>query len=291
MSITTPEAPRPILVNAKPGREQLFAFARQLLIALGGFGLGVWVAKDTQLVPNLVALFHPLLAALSGATGVGAIVLGQFKTRLASQISARLANMLPDKEATTVPSAPLRVLPLPPTPAEPAPVVTPVHVIVTAATLSRRRAVPAWLMAYLVRVEGEKFTAYQDSRGRWTIGVGHTGSDVGPGVVWTQPMIDAALARDLLQAVARLEDAIDLPAIWALSQAQYGALLSFVYNVGEVSTWEVWVDIRDGDLSDVPYQLERFVYSNGVKVEGLVNRRADDVAVWNGTAPEVRLAA
>ena len=296
MTQTPPNSPRPIIVNAQPGREQLEAFGRQLLIGVSGFALGVWVTKDTHIIPDLVAFTHPLIGALSGAAGVGSIIFGQLKTRLASQISARLANLLPDDVAKTK-AAPIIPLPVAanapePTPAPSPPAPRPVVQIYAPTNITKlRRPVSAFLIPYLERVEGEKTLAYQDSRGRWTIGVGHTGSDVGPGVVWTQPMIDAALQADLATAVTRLEAAIGREAIWSLTQAEYAALLSFVFNVGEVSTWAVWADIRERNLAAVPAELERFVYSDGVKVEGLVNRRAEDVALWNGTAPEVKLAA
>jgi GH24 family phage-related lysozyme (muramidase) len=40
-------------------------------------------------------------------------------------------------------------------------------------------------------------------------------------------------------------------------------------------------DINDGELSDVPAQFYRWVHINGVVDQGLVNRRAAEVAIWN----------
>lgn len=297
-------APRPIVVNATPAKEQAAALVRQLLIGVSGFGLGVWVAKDTHLIPDLESFAQPMLGALSGIAGSASIILGQMKTRIASEVAARLANMLPDELATTksgelIPFPTAKPPPIPvatpapaPSPARPFPMgqmaaetgkITPLT--------NTPRPIPAFLIPYLERVEGERTHAYQDSRGRWTIGTGHTGPDVGPGVVWTQAMINAALQADLAIAVGRLEAAIGRAIIWTLTASEYAALLSFVFNVGEIETWRIWVDIRASDLADVPAEMGRFVYSNGVKVDGLVNRRADDVALWNGQAPEVRLAA
>lgn len=72
--------------------------------------------------------------------------------------------------------------------------------------------------------EGCKLNAYQDSGGVWTIGFGHTGPDVHPGLVWTQQQADDALALDsgpLFSMVA------DKPMIAA------AALVSFGYNCGQ----------------------------------------------------------
>lgn len=41
--------------------------------------------------------------------------------------------------------------------------------------------------------------AYDDGGGVWTIGWGHTGRDVRPGLRWTQLRCDAALMDDTLE--------------------------------------------------------------------------------------------
>lgn len=52
--------------------------------------------------------------------------------------------------------------------------------------------------------EGCRTEAYQDTTGVWTIGIGHTGPEVVPGLVWTSDQIDAAFNNDLANVDADL---------------------------------------------------------------------------------------
>jgi lysozyme len=149
------------------------------------------------------------------------------------------------------------------------------------------RPIPYWLPKYLEREEGERFTAYRDQAGVLTIGDGHTGG-VTEGETVTQAQIDALLVADLKTAQERLKWAIG-PMCWRLLDCEYGALLSFVFNEGEKSSWGIWGDIRNGDLSAVPAELEHFVYVDGRVNKGLVNRRKADVALWLGHDPILKL--
>ena len=82
--------------------------------------------------------------------------------------------------------------------------------------------------------EGKRFLAYQDSTGVWTIGVGHTGRTSPPavtkGMTITQAQCDAFLAADL----APVEKAINALAV-KLTQNQFDALASFIFNIGETA--------------------------------------------------------
>ena len=83
-------------------------------------------------------------------------------------------------------------------------------------------------VALIKRFEGLELEAYQDIAGIWTIGYGHTGPDVKPGMKITEAEAEALLKRDLKpreEAVARL---VNVP----LNQNEFDALVSFVYNVG-----------------------------------------------------------
>lgn len=83
-------------------------------------------------------------------------------------------------------------------------------------------------VALLKRFEGLELEAYQDIAGIWTIGYGHTGPDVQPGMKISEREAEELLKRDLKpreEAVARL---VSVP----LNQNEFDALVSFVYNVG-----------------------------------------------------------
>lgn len=68
-----------------------------------------------------------------------------------------------------------------------------------------------YLLADLRRDEGCRLEAYPDplSGGApWTIGWGHTGPDVHPGLTWTQAQADNALAADVRATAIGLDAAI-----------------------------------------------------------------------------------
>lgn len=78
------------------------------------------------------------------------------------------------------------------------------------------------------RFEGLVLEAYQDIAGVWTIGYGHTGPDVAPGMRISQNDAEELLRRDLKPR----EDAVDRLVNVSINQNEFDALVSFVYNVG-----------------------------------------------------------
>jgi lysozyme len=84
------------------------------------------------------------------------------------------------------------------------------------------------LRAFLERIEGKRFLAYPDSKGIWTIGIGHTGGEVCQGLIWSEALISAAYERDVEEAARIVMLGVHVP----LSQNMFDALCSFVFNVG-----------------------------------------------------------
>jgi lysozyme len=83
--------------------------------------------------------------------------------------------------------------------------------------------------AFLTAQEGERLTSYQDSGGKWTIGVGHLMQrGAGPGVHITREQSQALLSADL----ARFEAAVSRLLTRPINQHQFNALVSFAYNLG-----------------------------------------------------------
>lgn len=78
------------------------------------------------------------------------------------------------------------------------------------------------------RFEGLELEAYQDIAGIWTIGYGHTGPDVEPGMRISERDAEELLKRDLKPR----EQAVDGAVKVSLNQNEFDALVSFVYNVG-----------------------------------------------------------
>ncbi len=78
------------------------------------------------------------------------------------------------------------------------------------------------------RFEGLELEAYQDIAGIWTIGYGHTGPDVEPGMKISERDAEELLRRDLKPREQAVDSAVRVP----LNQNEFDALVSFVYNVG-----------------------------------------------------------
>src|ERR1035437_3806931 len=75
--------------------------------------------------------------------------------------------------------------------------------------------------------EGCKLTAYQDSKGVWTIGYGHT-SGVTPGDTCSQEKAESWLLSD----VAWAEAAVNRYVTVSLTQGEFDALTDFTFNLG-----------------------------------------------------------
>lgn len=81
----------------------------------------------------------------------------------------------------------------------------------------------------LIDREGRRKKAYKDSKGIWTIGVGHTGPHVCEGLAWTDQQIEDAFADDVEWAEDAVNGYVNVP----LEQHQFDALVSWVFNIGE----------------------------------------------------------
>jgi lysozyme len=118
--------------------------------------------------------------------------------------------------------------------------------------------------------EGLRLTAYQDTRGIWTQGYGHTlGVKEGDHITFDEEV--AFLAEDLLIA----ETTILKHVAARLPQNQFDALVSFVYNVGSGNFLHssVYADLQRFNFGNIPYDLSLWNKSNGIISVGLVTRR------------------
>jgi lysozyme len=81
----------------------------------------------------------------------------------------------------------------------------------------------------LILREGKRNKAYQDIKGIWTIGVGHTGPNVYEGLAWTDQQIEDAFTDDVKWAENAVNKLVTVP----LEQHQFDALVSWTFNIGE----------------------------------------------------------
>lgn len=106
-------------------------------------------------------------------------------------------------------------------------------------------------VAFIKLEEGEKLTAYADSVGVLTIGVGHTGAVSGKpitrGMTITQNQSTALLLSDIAWVESSIGKSVKVP----LTQNQYDALCSFVFNVGK-SAFENSTLLKKLNASDYP---------------------------------------
>ena len=126
------------------------------------------------------------------------------------------------------------------------------------------------LFEKLKSFEGCRLQAYQDAAKVWTIGYGHT-KGVKKGDNITQVEAEAYLREDVEEVEGQIL-ALNLN----LTQPQFDALVSFVYNVGIGAFKESTLlrFIREGrSENDIKKQFCSWVYSNGRTLPGLVKRR------------------
>ena len=134
-------------------------------------------------------------------------------------------------------------------------------------------------LALLKRFEGWRASAYPDpgtGGAPWTIGYGHTSMagppKVTPGMTITKAEGEKILKRDL----KKYEDAVKRWVRVPLSQEQFDALTSFVYNVGEgnFKKSSVLKRVNQGRFDDVPARLMLWNKAGGRVLKGLTRRRS-----------------
>ena len=133
-------------------------------------------------------------------------------------------------------------------------------------------------LALVKAFEGLRLTAYRCPAGIWTVGYGSTGPHVAPGTTVTAPEAEALLLLDLQRfqsAVARL---VRVP----LTEGQYDALVSFTFNLGEgaLQASTLRAMLNRGEYAGAADQFDRWVLAGGVKLPGLVRRRAAERALF-----------
>lgn len=136
-------------------------------------------------------------------------------------------------------------------------------------------------LALIRQWEGLRLTAYQDIAGVWTIGYGST-TNVRPGQRITEAEAVARLRNDLHEAESAVERLVEVE----LNDAQFGALVSFVFNVGQGAFGGSTLlrKLNAGDYASVPGELAKW---NKAKVDGVLrpvaglsNRRAAEAGLW-----------
>lgn len=130
--------------------------------------------------------------------------------------------------------------------------------------------------------EGLELKAYKDAVGVWTIGYGHTAMAGGlvptAGMTITKEQAEALLLKDL----KKYEDAVHRFIRVPLTENQYGALVSFTYNLGpgnlEKSTLRKKINAKD--YKGAAQEFLRWDRAGGKVLRGLTRRREAEKALY-----------
>lgn len=122
--------------------------------------------------------------------------------------------------------------------------------------------------------EGCELTAYPDpgtGGDPWTIGYGHTGPDVVPGLTITEEEAERLLKADLKKFEKGVSDLLKVK----VGQGQFDALVSFAYNCGlnNLKTSTLLKFCNAGDHRGAANQFPRWNKAAGKVMPGLTKRR------------------
>lgn len=126
--------------------------------------------------------------------------------------------------------------------------------------------------------EGLRLVAYLDSVGVWTIGYGDTGPDVVKGLAITKEQAENRLRKRLAEFEGYVNKAVKVK----LTQNQFDALVSLVYNIGPTAFNNSTL-LRKLNAGDYIGAADQFLVWNKGRVggvlqviKGLANRRREE---------------
>lgn len=146
-------------------------------------------------------------------------------------------------------------------------------------------------LAFIRHFEGLRLQLYRDSAGKLTIGIGHLvrpGEDFQGGITVAQAY--AMLRQDVQVAVRAVHRLVKV----TLTQNQFDALVSFVYNLGaeEFAQSTLLRLLTEGKYQAAADQFPRWDHAAGKVVDGLlVRRRAERELFLRNVATTIQRAA
>lgn len=120
------------------------------------------------------------------------------------------------------------------------------------------------------KFEGCRLEAYKCQAGVCTIGYGHT-EGVKPETKITQEEAEQFLSNDIKKAEKAIEKQVKVE----LTQNQYDALISFIYNVGAEAFRHstLLYKLNNNEIKAIPKELKKWVFIKAVRSKGLMKRR------------------
>ena len=127
--------------------------------------------------------------------------------------------------------------------------------------------------------EGLRLVAYPDQGGVSTIGWGHTGPDVYPGLTWTLAQAQAAFLHDSQWAQDDVNNYVDS----ILTQGEFDALVDFVFNAGgeAFKNSTMLKLLNQGNYKQAAQEFAKWDHVGGQIVAGLLRRRDAEKQEFN----------
>lgn len=125
-------------------------------------------------------------------------------------------------------------------------------------------------IALIKEYEGLRLGAYQDSVGVWTIGYGST-SGVTEGMWIKEEEAEARLREDVSHAENCVNRLVSVP----LTEGEFDALVSFVFNLGcaRLRDSTLLRKLNDSDYDGAVAEFRRWNKAGGQELAGLTRRR------------------
>ncbi len=130
--------------------------------------------------------------------------------------------------------------------------------------------------------EGCRLTAYRCPAGVWTIGYGHTGSDVKEGLTITPVKAEKLLKSDLAKFEKHVQN-FDSKYHW--NQNEFDALVSFAFNVGSINQLTA---NKTRTRAQIAQAMLLYNKANGKVLPGLTKRRQAERQLFLTPVQEVK---
>lgn len=142
--------------------------------------------------------------------------------------------------------------------------------------------------SFIKSKEALRLTAYKPTlTDHWTIGTGHTGRDVYPGLTITETHADELLTQDLAAAEHCINQYVRIP----LLQTQFDPLVSLVFNcgVGAFIRSHLLMDLNFGDMMSAKVDWLDWDHQGGIVLPGLAERRKEEWEKFSAVESESKV--
>jgi lysozyme len=141
-------------------------------------------------------------------------------------------------------------------------------------------------LSLIKEFEGLRLDSYDDGGGVWTIGYGHT-----KGVKRGQRITEREATDFLLQDLDWVQDAIEATVRVPLTQPQYDALCSLIFNIGAGAFAQSTLlkKLNAGDYAGAGEEFPKWKHDGGKVIPGLVKRREKERVLFLTSEPPVEV--